>query len=276
MNSMNSEGFRSSLSRLLSWALGGLCALTLLSVFPRAEQKDEAGETKAREVVQSGIAALGGPKYLEIENTHHLGRYFRFGKRGLSGFARYRDWTVFEPIKSRFQYGEGKRQEVTIYNLELRKAWKLKGEDTVEEIPEEEIRKFETMVKRDVNVLLRTRLNEKGLHLYYYGPDDISGTGNYEAVEFLDVENNSVVVYFDLSTHLPTRVNSERRDPEGVLHKIEEEFLNWHTIEGVRTPLRIDSYSDGKLSQQYHVEELFYNVEIPPQHFLEPKVEEED
>ena len=241
---------------------------------PRSlEEADEAGEAKAREVIQAAISALGGKHFLGLENSYSQGRLFRFDKRGRKALVRYLDWTVYSPMKSRHQVGKGKRREVDIHNLELRKAWRLEGEDTVEEIPEEEIKRWERSVKRDINVLLKTRLSEPGLYLYYYGPEDISGSGNYEAVEFLDAENDSVVVYFDLESHLPGRAETEIRDRLGILHKQETEFLNWHTIQGVHTPLRFDYYSDGRQIQQVFVEEISHNVQIPPGHFLEPEVE---
>ncbi len=241
-----------------------------------AGKVDEAGEAKAREVIQAAISALGGERYLGMKNWHSRGRLFGFSRGRLSGFVRFLDWTGFDPIKSRHQRGKGKRQEVTIFNLELRKAWKLEGEHTVEEIPEKEIKSWEKSVKRDINVLLKSRLNEEGMHLYYYGPQDISGSGKYEAVEFLDAENDSVVVYFDLENHLPTRLETEFRGSEGILHKQETELSNWHTIEGVHTPMRTDTSVDGHPSEQVHLEEISYNVNIPPEHFLEPQVEKKE
>ena len=241
-----------------------------------AGEVDEAGEAKAREIIQAAISALGGEHYLGMKNWHNRGRHFVFSRGRLSGFVRFLDWTGFDPMKSRHQQGKGKRQEVKIFNLELRKAWKLEGEHTVEEIPEKEIKSFEKFVKRDVNVLLKNRLNEEGMHLYYYGPEDISGSGNYEAVEFLDAENDSVVVYFDLESHLPTRVETEFRGSEGILHKHETELSNWHTIQGIHTPMRTDTHVDGHPFEQVFLEEISYNVNIPPGHFLEPQVEKKE
>lgn len=276
MTLMTDTKFSSLASRSCALAVWLFCVGILFFPFLQAEQNGESGETKARNVIQAAIAALGGDKYLSIKNVHHSGRYFVFGKRGLRGFVRYWDWTTYQPIKSRFQMGEGKRQEVEIYNLELRKAWKLEGKNTVEEKTEEDIKRWEKSVRKDVNVLLKTRLNEEGLSLFYYGPKDISGSGNYEAVEFLDAMNNSVVVYFGLDNHLPMRVEYESRDRLGILQKREQEFINWHTIAGVQTPLRSDSYTDGKLSGQVHLEEISYNVDIPSQYFLEPQVEKKE
>ncbi len=60
----------------------------------------------------------------------------------------------------------------------------------------------------------------------------------------------------------------------GIGHKEEIEFSNWHTIDGVHTPLRIDRYVDGKIASQRFLEKISFNVTIPPDHFLEPEIEE--
>lgn len=250
-----------------------VCVLGLLLFpWPARAQEANTGQAKAAEVIQAAIQALGGERYLSVKNYHSHGRYFAFTKDGKL-FDRFWDWTVYDPIKSRFQLGEGKRQEVEIYNLELGKAWKLEGRYKVEEIGEEEIRRFEKLVSRNIDILLKKRWKEEGMHLYYYGPDDISGTGGHEAVDLLDSTNLSVVVYFDLQSHLPTRMETQITDGFGIRHKQETEFLNWHTIQGVHTPLRIDYFLDGQISQQFFLEGISYDAAIPPDYFLEPKVE---
>lgn len=238
-----------------------------------AAKNNQTGEAKAREVIKAAIQAMGGEAYLNVQNSHSIGRQFVFGKEGQKGFAKFWDWTVYEPIKSRNQSNEGKRQEVEIVNLELRQGWHLSGKDTVEAMTEEQIKNWEEGLKHELNLLLKKRVDEEGMHRYYYASDEIAGSGEYEAVDFLDSTNTSVVVFFDRNTHLPARLETEMTDKFGIRHKQEQEFLNWHTIQGVHTPLRIDYFSDGKVSAQIFLETISYNVPIPPEHFLEPKIE---
>ncbi|MFQ5929162.1 MAG: hypothetical protein ACE5MK_05655 [Acidobacteriota bacterium] len=245
-----------------------LSTFFLFSSVPAAAEQNP----KAREVIAAAIEAMGGKKYLEVENSHSSGRYFFFDRRGRKGFARFWDWTVFEPIKSRWQLGEGKRQQVHIHNLEIEKGWTLEGQDSVEEIPEEAIEEFKKDVKRDINVILRQRVDEEGMDLFYHRPDDIAGAGEYEAVEFLDTTNTSVVIYFDLQSHLPSQLETHIAN-KGIRRQQRVEWYNWHTIQGVHTPLRSDIYVDEKISQQVFIEEIAYNVDIPPGYFLEPKPE---
>ena len=249
-------------SLLASVLLSVVCCL--LSVVS-AEQP-----AKAREVIAAAIEAMGGTNYQELKNYYKVGRYFIFDDEGRRGFTRFMDWTTFGPIKSRFQTGKDKGREVYIYNLEIGRGWILEGKSSVEEIPEEDIKEFKKGVQGELDILLRDRVDEEGMSLFYYGPDDVAGSGEYEAVDFLDASNKSVVIFFDLESRLPSKMETHTTNSFGVRQKQETEFANWHTIQGIHTPLRSDHYTDGKVSRQIFIEEITFNGDIPPEYFLEP------
>jgi hypothetical protein len=253
-----------SLSRLLL----GISVVLSLHVHSVAQD-----DPKAREVVEAAIEAMGGKSYLQVKNSHSQGLYYGFDKEERTrAFTHFQDWTVYEPIKWRFQLGKGeKRRKVTIYNLEIVKGWILEGEAHVEEIPGETVKRFGSLAGQDMDVLFRKRLDEEGMHLYYYGPQDIAGSGEYVAVEFLDATNNAIVIFFDRQTHLPSKWETHRTNQLGVRQKHEQQLYNWHTIQGVHTPLRYDTFVDGKKTTQRELEAISFNVDIPPEHFLEPK-----
>ena len=258
--------------RWRGWFIVGTGILATTLVFPSLAK--DTGEEKARKVIDAAVTAMGGDAYLKVRNSHSSGRFFFFQK-GRKGFTRFRDWTVYDPVKSRFERGKNeKEQHVAVHNLELNKGWTLEGEFEVEEIPDKELDSWIKSVRKDLNFLIKQRLDEDGMSLYYYGPDDIAGQGEFEAVEFLDASNNSVVVFFNLTSHLPEKVENEYTDDTGLRHKMEWEFYNWHTIQRVHTPLRTDIYLDGNISQQLFIEDLAYNSQIPETQFLEPAIDE--
>lgn len=249
--------------------------VTILGSSAAFVQGQGEDDQKARAVVAASIQAMGGEAYLNVNSVTSSGRYFRF-RKGRKAFSRYWDWTVYDPIKWRFQLGEGKRQFVQIYNLELGKAWTLEGKSTVEEVPEESIDDFRDSSKRDIDLIFKKRLDEEGMALFYYGSDDIAGEGNYEAVEFIDATNAAVVVFFDLESHLPMKLETHFTDKMGVRHKQEQEFSNWHVISGVRFPLRHDVYVDDEISSQRFIEELIVVSQIQADLFAEPVPEKKD
>jgi hypothetical protein len=257
----------SKLKVLVVWGavavLGGL-------LYPSPVRADGS---KAMEVIAAAIEAMGGEKYSSVENIQTTGRYFVFKNARTRGFAAYRDWTVLAPVKWRFEMGPAKRHDVTIYNLELGQGWKYDGRETIEPASQQELDDFRRSAKLDIELLLRQRVSEEGMNLYYYGPSDIAGTGEFEAVEFLDSKNDSAVVFFDRRTRLPSKVETQFTDKFGIRHKQEVEYFNWHLIDGVRIPLRVDVSVDNELSQQRHIEKVSFNQVLPEEFFLEPKIE---
>jgi hypothetical protein len=69
---------------------------------------------------------------------------------------------------------------------------------------------------------------------------------------------------------LPAKVRYRIVDKDGVSHRIEDEFSQWHNIQGVRTPLRMDSTLDGRQSQQTFVFTVTYNNGLPDTFFSKP------
>lgn len=227
---------------------------------------------QAQEVIERSIEAMGGAAFRGIRTRSTAGRYFAF-RKGRKAFVRFQSWTWYQdPAKFRQQLGKGKRQTVVVYNLELGRGWRQEGLHEVDLISEPEIEAFRHSVKTDIDYLLLNRLDEEGMSFFYFGPDEVAGTGSWEAVELIDSSNNSVVIYFDIDNHLPAKIESYFTDSMGLRHESSTEFYNWHTFNGVRTPLRLDTYVDGDLAQQHFIEETQFNPAIPAETFLKPVV----
>ena len=122
----------------------------------------------------------------------------------------------------------------------------------------------------DFDVLLHARLDEEGMSTFYYGPNEISGDGNFEAVEFVDRTNNSAVVFFDRDTHLPSKIETHYTDKMGVRHKREQQRYNWHVIEGVNVALTQETYVDDELSSQLFIQQITFNPDLASSLFEKP------
>ena len=231
------------------------------------------GEKQARAAIEQSIQALGGKAFLEVRDIKSNGRYYRFRKGANSVGVVYQDYTRL-PNKSRYEEGTKKKdKEVTVYNLDLNKGWLLEGRKGVREAKPEEVDQFRRTVKHAVENVLRTRFNEPGVKLFYYGPNEVSGKVRSEAVELLDTENDAVIVYFDARTRLPIKLEYTEVSTDGRKQKVEEEYTNWHNIQGVQTPLRVDILVDGELANQRFVEKLSYNNSLPDTLFDKPQPE---
>ena len=261
---------------------GRRCWLPLLSVLLVASwtplPKSEAGELqdareRALQVLSSAIEAMGGDRYLGVKTEYVAGRDFFFARDRSSGLIPFQQWTHYQdPVRHRYQTRKGKRQTLDVYNLELDKGWIQEGFHTIEEMPKEQLERFKLTVKRDLHYLLRNRLDEEGMSFFYYGPNDIAGSGELEAVEVIDRTNDAVTMYFDIETHLPVHTENQFTDKMGLRHEMRTEFFNWHEQDGVLTALSFHAFVDGDKSGERFFEELTYNTQFPPEYFLEPKL----
>ncbi len=239
----------------------------------KSSDKD-AAQQKARTVIEKSVEAMGGERFRQVREMQSKGNYYIFKDGQTAGLAKYIDHTRL-PDKSRNQLGEGKNKEVSIFDLSANKGWRMEGKSVIKEAKPEEVKQFRQTVRHAIENLLRGRLNEPGMSFFYYGSDEISGKGDVEAVEMIDSENDTVVIYFDQKTHLPARMEYVTIDPRGNKHKDATEFYVWLPIEGIMTPMRFDNYSDGQLVSQMFVKEMIYNPKppIPDSYFAQPVAE---
>ena len=264
---------RLDLHSLKSLLFRALAALLFLAAVCAPLQAQQDPREKAEQAVERAIEAMGGQSYKNVEVVYRHGNYFRFDRHGRrSPLIKYWEWLHYQPLKWFFQIGKGNRQQVSVYNLEINKGWKKEGKGYIEDVDQEDIEGFAKQARHDPDVVIRLRSGLESLQLFYYGPDEVSGGGNFEAVEFLDETNDSVVIYFDLDTHLPSRLEYKQTDRLGNRRQFSEEYFNWHEFKGVQHPLRIDSYMEGQLLEQRHMTEVEINPVVPPGQFLEPPI----
>lgn len=251
----------------------GLVLLPLLMLAPPLLSQEESKEEQARRVLKAAIEAMGGDRYLAVKTEHVTGREFLFQKDRRSGLIPFQSWSVYKrPVLFRYQAFKGKRQSLQVVNLELGKGWQQEGYNDAKELPQEALDQFKVSVKQDIHYILRNRLDEEGISFFYFGPEDIAGSGELEAVQLIDETNVSVVLYFNRTTHLPVHTEGNFRDRLGLRHERRTEFYNWHEHEGVLTFQTIHEYEDDEKSREMFLEEVSYNIQIPPDYFLKPEL----
>lgn len=257
--------------RLLTAVLALAALLTPTSLISAQEEQDSAIQ-QARKTIDEAIQAMGGSAYLNIKTLHNYGNWFSFNRHGQrSRLVRYWEYIHYDPLKYYFQLGKGGQQRVIVYNLELGKGWNKQGKGYVEELPEDRVERFRKSAKHDLDVLLRERAQDLDNNkLFFYGPDAITGGGNFVAVEFLDETNDSAVIYFDRDSKLPSHIEYTVTDDMGNRQRQREEFYNWHEHGGVMVPMRRDVLREDKLVEQRHAITVEVNPPIPDSQFLEP------
>ena len=242
-----------------------LITLIFLNLSVGAQQNE-----KVQALVDRAIEAMGGDKYLSVKDYSSEGRYYVI-RENRQGWAEFLDWTQL-PSRSRFELGKKSDKETTIFDLEAGKGWIMYGDFEVKPASEEQLEEFKRASKRSLENLFRFRIKEEGVTLHYMGAEIINGRKPVEMIQLIDAENDILKIYFEESSGLPYRLEYDGVENHGRKVRIFEEYSNWHVIQGVKTPLRIDRLTAGEPSSQLFINKITYNSGLPNGLFIEPTI----
>ncbi len=223
-----------------------------------------------RGLFQDAIQAMGGEAFLNVKDMASTGNYFVFDHEGASSpIIKFSDYTKL-PDKSRFESGNRKRElEITVFNLEKDEGWILEGQNEPREATPEEMLGFKSTVKHNIDTIFRFRYKDPANKLFYLGPGEGKDV-TLEVVRLLDPENDEVTIYFDRLSKLPAKIEYWSTNKRGIRQRNTHEFSQWHTIQGVRTPLRTDGYINKRRSLQIFILKITYNNNLPDSFFSKP------
>lgn len=256
-----------------------LCGVLFFSMMifggPRAVAQNadtllpDQSEAKAKEILQSLIAALGGANYLSIQESDCEGRLARFGHSGeMTGFTNFKAYWHF-PDKNRTDYTK-KGVIINLYSGD--RGWTL-DRSGVSELPPSSVDDFQEAVKRDINNLLRIRLKEPGM-LLRYGGQDIVDLKTVDWVEITDSEQRLFRLSVDRTTHLLARTMIITEDETRHVRSVETNiYSNFQPMDGVRTPLQITTDRDGRRINQVFFNSCKYNPGFPADFFTKAALE---
>ena len=251
--------------RTLRWIL--LVGL-LVAPFAQARAQDEE---KMRKMFQDAIRALGGDTYLKVKELSSEGNYFLYNSQGdSSGLIKFNTYVKL-PDKVRFELGNKKKErDVTVFDLAAGIGWILEQPKDVRAATPEELKAFKVDVKHDIDNILHFRWKDPNNKLFYMGPgegDDVT----LDMVQILDPDNDTVTVYFDRISKLPAKVEYQSVNKRGIRERNVQEFSQWHVIQGVNTPLRIDGYANKRRTFQSYAVKVDYNTSLPDSLFTKPE-----
>lgn len=238
-------------------------------MFPAALGQ-ETNEEKIRALFENAIDALGGDVYMDVRDIVSEGQYFMFNSRGeSSGLIKFTDYTKL-PDKSRFELGNKKNElEITIFDLAKNEGWIIEGEREAKDATEDDIKSFRAAANHSIENILRFRWKDPQNKLFYLGAGEGADVTR-DLVKLIDPENDEVAVYFDRVSKLPVKVESQRINERGVRVRVTDEYSQWHKIQNVLTPMRIDSYTNGRRSSQQFFLKLSYNNNLRDDFFSRP------
>ena len=229
----------------------------------------EESAAKARVVLLQLITANGGQQYLQLRTSMCEGRRAQFGHNGeTSGFVQVKVFWNY-PDKIRTEYGK-KGNIADVYSGD--QGWTLDrggvSDETVVGISD-----FQESLKRNVNYLLRHRLNEKGM-LLRYGGVSVADLKEVEWVEITDPEERTFRLAVDHRTHLLVRSIVKTVDTETRERKEDATlFSNYQLLNGVQLPMQVTRERDGRRANQDFFESCQVNPELPADYFTKAALE---
>ena len=245
-----------------------LIASMILAGNPWLRAQDEE---KIQKLFQDAIQAMGGQTFLRVSDIVSEGNMFFFNAEGdSSGLIKYNDYTKL-PDKSRNEVGNRKKErDIVVFNLSTNEGWILEGQKETKTATPEQMKEFKGMVKHSFDNIFRFRYKDPQNKLFYLGPgqgDDVQS----EMVQLLDPDNDTVTIYFSRASRLPTKIEYKSLSKRGVQQRHVEEYSQWHEIQGVKMPLRIDSFVNGRKSSQLFPVKVTFNNNLPDSFFSKPE-----
>ena len=238
----------------------------------RAETSQERG----KRVVNECLAALGGDRFLNMQNRSEEGRAYSFYRDELNGLSIATIYTRYErgatdtghKLAVRERENFGKKQDNGVLFAEDN-AWEITFRGA-RMLKEDRIARYKETTLRDIFYILRERLHEPGLVFEARGADVLQNSP-VEIVDITDADNRTTTVYFHQITKLPVRQVFLRRDPATKLNDEEVTlYSKYRDVSGVQWPFAIERSRNGEKVFQIFSETVRINESIPDKMFEVP------
>ena len=228
---------------------------------------------RGRAIVEQSLAALGGPKFMAMENRVEQGRLYSFYREQLNGLATARVYTKYEQpagsIATRERQSFGKKEEDYAYLFTDKEGVQVTFRG-VRPLPAGQYEKYVDTTLRNIFYLLRYRLDELGM-VFEFKETAVFDNNPVEVVDITDAENRTVTVYFHRTTHLPIRQVFIRRDPL-TKERMEEMtvYNKYRDVSGVLWPWSVVRFRNGSKIFEMYSESVTMNGKLEASLFAPP------
>jgi hypothetical protein len=249
-----------------------LCTLLMLviaaSVIPnracaQAPQSTDASAQRARAKLQAMLEALGGQRWLSLQNTFTNGRVSGFYQGKPTGeIGDYFEWRT-PSGQVRIEAGK-KHDDIEIFAGN--DCWEATYQGK-KPLPKDVCSDYLRRRDHSIDLALRVWMNDPRTILIDEG-QTLSERHLTDQVTLINADNDSITIQMDADTHLPRSRTFQWRDP--VYHDMNterEEYDNYHPIDGFPTPFSITRFHNGDITSQRYLYKAGYNVPLPPDAF---------
>jgi len=176
----------------------------------------EPREVKGKRLVMDALNAVGGDKFLEMQDRIESGRAYSFYREELRGLSFAKIYTRYlsippdpKQIGQRERQSFGKNEDNSVLFTET-EGWELTFRGA-RPLPDDQIERWRLSTLHNIFYILRQRLKEPGM-VFEWQKTEVWSNQPIEVVDITDSENRTVTVSFHQSTKLPVRQLFYRRD----------------------------------------------------------------
>jgi hypothetical protein len=248
------------------------CCLLGLPLAARAQANLQRG----KRIIDDCVAAMGGDRFLHMQERMEEGRAYSFYREQISGLSIAKIYTHYLSgvtdtannlgIEEREYFGKHQDSSVLFtptdgYEINYKGAHPITAD---------RFARYKETTLRNVLYILRVRLREPGLIFDSRGAD-VFDNRPVEIVEITDAQNRTTTVFFDQSYKWPVRQHFITRD-EKTRDRNEEitEYTKYRDIGGVNWPLSIQRERNGEKIYQMFSEHTKLNESTPENMFRLP------
>jgi hypothetical protein len=211
-------------------------------------------DPRAKKAIDDAVEALGGQRFLTMQDRVESGRAYSFYRDKISGLSIATIYTEYVPVppektgqdlgvRERDVFGKTEEYGYTLFRE--KGAWEVTYKGP-RDLDDERVERYHRTTLNDVLYILRVRLNEAGMTFDWKGSDVVENEP-VNIVDIVDSENRVVTVYFNQFTKLPVRQIMVWHDPK--THDRNEEltrYARYREEGGVQWPQQITRERNGE------------------------------
>jgi len=234
---------------------------------------------RGRRTVDEALAALGGERFLAMQDRVESGRAYSFYREQLSGLSRATISTRYLPrpkpvvsgsllVRERQSFGKEERSGAALFTDGQGYEITFRG---ARPLPSQTVERYKESTLHNIFYILRQRLAEPGFIFDFQGTE-VYENQPVEVVDILDADNRKVTVLFQRSSKLPMRQVFYRRDPQ-TRERIEEVaiFSKYRDVGGgVQWPFAIQRTRAGEKIFELYSDSVAINQNLADNQFLLP------
>ncbi len=235
----------------------------------------DTAQDRGKRVVMEALDALGGDRFLNMNDRVESGRAYSFYREKLAGLSIATIYTRYLPafkpgqlaIRERQMFG--KHQDFGVLLTEDGEGWDVTFRGA-RPLPKAQMERYRDTTLHNILYILRQRLKEPGMTFESQGADVIDNVP-VEIVDVIDANNEVTTVYFHRSTKLPVRQKFYRRDPQTrERHEEITIFSKYRNVDGIQWPFAVQRERDGEKVFELYSDSVEMNRNLPDSDFLLP------